>query len=563
MSDEILCSGVRSERVVVPMQAHALTGHKRSNQQHKHKLRPGGIFVREEDKSDGALAVFSKRIDHHQQRALTKELDLPPPRPGIFNTSLRSFGQLAEATSPTANMAPYIQEPDMLSSSGYWVVDRRIMIAIPDSSDHVDPQRLAIESPKHVIKHSLMEANPPLDTVHDLSFGVELKFLLPLLVQGEEDPQPEDHREVSMTQLKDSEATRREQIYESIAKSISQAGEKSTTISRITKDASHERAFWKSHWIVKKANSAEPTPEQANLEGYVWLSVEVSSPSLPAKDAETKPRIEAVLRSLFSGHRLVANYTCEVHVHIGRTDGQSFSLATLKRLGTLLWMGEEQMRSIRNPRSPNYHNVYTWGFETRKYSRLASRAQELVLREHGSATCQDGVLVEDWQVADVLKTHPEMQTKDRKAIEELWKAESHMELGRLLSGEKKPYRRLGFNFSAFGLEDERARNNPRTMEFRMMEGTTNINYILGWLSICSALAEVAVLRSDGRYLMVLDRLIGHRHARSWSVGARRETDSETQGQRCGREFREMMDDLGVPRDLYRDLEAKVTLENEV
>ncbi|KAA8636862.1 hypothetical protein SMACR_00290 [Sordaria macrospora] len=460
-------------------------------------------------------------------------------------------------------MAPYIQEPDMLSSSEYWVVDRRIVIAIPNPSDHVDPHRLAIESPKHGIRHSLMEATAPLDTVHDLSFGVELKFLLPLLVQGERDPEPEDHRKVNTTRLRDSEATRREQVYECIAKSISQAGEKSTTISRITKDASHERAFWKSHWIVKKANSAEPTPEQANLEGYVWLSVEVSSPSLPAKDAETRHRIEAVLRSLFSNHRLVANYTCEVHIHIGRTDGQSFSLSTLKRLGTLLWMGEEQIRSIRNPRSPNYHNVYTWGFETRKYSRLALRAQELALREHGSASHHDDVFVEDWQVTDVLETHPEMQTKDRKAIEELWKAGSHVDLGRLLSGEKKPYRRLGFNFSAFGQEDERARNNPRTMEFRMMEGTTNINYILGWLSICKALAEVAVGRSDSRYPMVLDRLIGQRHARSRSAGARRETVSETQGQRCGREFREMMDDLGVPRDVYRDLEAKVTLENEV
>ena len=58
-------------------------------------------------------------------------------------------------------------------------------------------------------------------------------------------------------------------------------------------------------------------------------------------------------------------------MHVGRIDGRPFSLLTLKRLATLLWLAESQLRSIRDPFSPNYNNIYTWGAEQRRYSRLA------------------------------------------------------------------------------------------------------------------------------------------------------------------------------------------------
>ncbi len=50
----------------------------------------------------------------------------------------------------------------------------------------------------------------------------------------------------------------------------------------------------------------------------------------------------------------------------------AFSLLTLKRLATLLWLAEPTLRSIRNPNSENFNNQYTWGAEVRRYSRLAT-----------------------------------------------------------------------------------------------------------------------------------------------------------------------------------------------
>lgn len=425
---------------------------------------------------------------------------------------------------PHRKMAPFIADQDTFSTTTY---------------TSPDPPEMSQLTP--------VATNMP-DTAADLAFAVELKFILPVLHDGFADPDPTDQRPVLTIPHSKSpdDSACLALVYDAIAGTIRRAGHKATTIHGINSLRLAERDFWETDWIVKKANSAEPGPDEKRLSArYAWIPIEISSPKMAASHWKSKNEMETVLRALVREHRLVANYTCEVHVHLGRVDGRPFSLPTLKRLGSLLWVAEPTLRSIRNPRSPNYDNVYTWGSELRRFSRLAANAGE-------GGHAGD---VDDGQVSGVLNKG-RVDGREKEALRGIWRARSHVELGRLLSGPTKQYRRLGFNFSAFGMEDERATRSPRTVEFRMMEGTVRCDLILNWVDICVVIAQVAMTKDDARFAVAMSRLLGR-----FGHSQPHADDDESLGRRRGREFRELMQDLDIPRNVYAGFENKVIREH--
>ncbi|KAL2160974.1 hypothetical protein VTH06DRAFT_8686 [Thermothelomyces fergusii] len=150
------------------------------------------------------------------------------------------------------------------------------------------------------------------------------------------------------------------------------------------------------------------------------------------------------------------------------------------------------------------------------------------------------------------------------ALAEIWKAGSHLELGRLLSGPERMHRRLGFNFSAFGEEDERARRNPRTMEFRMMDGSVDPDLILGWLAVCGTVAEAAVVRADRRFAAALAVALRQRLRPERGAGPGEKEDGgeeEGLGERRAREFSDLMRALAVPERHWRGFEDKIRREH--
>ncbi|KAK4234807.1 hypothetical protein C8A03DRAFT_46930 [Achaetomium macrosporum] len=393
------------------------------------------------------------------------------------------------------------------------------------------------------------------DCAEDISVALEWKLLLPLLARGAEDPQPEDGRPI--VEARDEEHDERgclEQAYESVAQTVRKTGERAVTMHSLLKDGLAEKDFWDSSWVVKKANSAEPLDEERSLREYVWVAVEICSPKMRFKDPETPARVLTVLEALNSDHRLAANCTCEVHIHLGRMDGRPWSLSTLKRLAALLWVAEPTLRSIRNPKSPNYHNIYTWGFPMRQQSRLAARVGGPAM----TTTPLPGIL--DSRAIDAIQRQTAIPAQELNALVEIWKTTTHLELGQLLSGPEKKYRRLGFNFSAFGEEDERAQRNPRTMEFRIMEGSVNADLVLGWLSICGTIAEAAVTESDNRFAAALAVSLRQSDERQRAEEAS-DSEKETFGGRRGRDFRELMQALGVAEQHYRHFEEKIKREH--
>ncbi|KAK3363216.1 hypothetical protein B0T25DRAFT_444196 [Lasiosphaeria hispida] len=419
-----------------------------------------------------------------------------------------------------------------------------------------------------------------IDRPDDLAVAIEMKFLLPLLRPASADPDP-NHK--APIQSADTSRPYQAQAYELIAETIRTTGQNAITINAISDRNLAERDFWLTHWIVKRANSAEPGPaEEAGGRqlAYVWVPVEISSPKrraprissssslsgLGGDKTKTQQQVNEVLAALCERHRLAANYTCEVHIHVGRMDGRRLALSTLKNLAMLLWLAEPRLRSIRDPKSPNIDNKYTWGSEMRKYSRLAQLVE--TMEKADSFTKDPNPLGEDLlsnpSPASVFRQ--KMSIRDHLALGEIWAAESHLGLGQLLSGEGKQFRRLGFNFSAFGEEDERARRSPPTVEFRMMEGTVESHLIISWLLICGNIIQVAMLGpSDPRFTKAMSRLLGPGVRCGFTLGYGAHygsgSEGETLGVRRGREFRELMQDLGVPKSVYVGFEEKVTRDH--
>ena len=130
-----------------------------------------------------------------------------------------------------------------------------------------------------------------------------------------------------------------------------------------------------------------------------------------------------------------------------------------------------------------------------------------------------------------------------EAIRAIWMTASHQELGRLLSGDTKQYRRLGFNFSGFGEEDERARNGPKTIEFRHLEGTLDSGLVLGWMHICCTLLEVAVEEPSVRFDDIVRALLRD---------SRRRDDPPDQP------FTKLMEQLKIGRSIYNPFQRKMS-----
>ena len=345
------------------------------------------------------------------------------------------------------------------------------------------------------------------DDASDISVGLELKFLLLRPSAG----WSASTRDKSGLRAQDGAAADPAALqrlaYALVAQTINHTGsQQAVTIHDIEKAGRQEREYWPTHWIVKKANSVQPlTPEDLRLPAGSLVPVELSSPRLRWYDLASAPPsgrtdrdrpgspIHVVLAALKRTLQVRVNYTCDVHVHIGRMDGKSMSLPTLKRLATLLWLAEPTLRAIRDPRSPNYANVYTWGSELRRYSRLATAAswsppgaeREEELRQLRTGSLSAAGNTEAAELASCLPSAV------GDAVRTIWRAASYPELGWLLSGPVPQFRRLGFNFSAFGGEDERARTGPRTVEFRVLEGTLRDALVAGWVHICCELVELA------------------------------------------------------------------------
>lgn len=350
-----------------------------------------------------------------------------------------------------------------------------------------------------------IQAEGQFDRPEDLSVAVEFKFLVPYRPHGAAATDDcHRHPPVAIADMIGSVASAtdadrqclHDHAFRAIAATI-RACHGQDAISAPEMQQRPQRqplsAYWATHWLVKRSNSAEPSAAHPRYGDWLWVPVEINSPKLSWTDrARTAATIRAVLRALHAGHRIETNYSCEVHVHVGRHDGRRLSLPSLQRLAALCWLAEPVLRGVKDPRSPNFVHKYTWSSPLRERSRLA--AELLALR----------------------KQQQKKQVSELRAIRRILASRSHVELGRLMTGEGRPYRRLGFNFYSLVKEtlSETDRTDLETVECRFLEGTMAEDAILGWLQIYGCLVErslasdptrnrvIAKQEEDGQGLML-------------------------------------------------------------
>lgn len=401
------------------------------------------------------------------------------------------------------------------------------------------------------------------DKVEDLRFAVELKFLVRHTRDHATDPAirsfvphlpPESQGSITELELG---------LFQDRWKSIAQALDALADVDAlaghdIDSDGSGYTNYWKTHWIVYKSNSAVPPylkyqndnphlllpdtthPDYDNHEKYIWIPVEVCSPLLSwsvsegdATGLSSLQHLEKVLETINDGKcgTVSVNHSTETHVHVGRVDATFLSLATFKRLATLAWLSEPILRGVKDPKSPNVDHVYTWSSPLKTYSRLgmALQAQQeniqpasdagydailQDLSQRGDSGEFDGFVAGICRALDAKGTPTApadreddsdltaglLNASDRRALHMIWKARSHQELGRMLSGTERKYRRLGFNFHALERdagEETGSATSPRTIEFRFLEGFVGTQVVLAWVQLCRELVALAAKQVDG------------------------------------------------------------------
>ncbi|KAK8058772.1 hypothetical protein PG994_009220 [Apiospora phragmitis] len=336
-----------------------------------------------------------------------------------------------------------------------------------------------------------IQAEGQSDREEDLTVAVEFKFLVPYRPHGAaETDDCYRHPPVATADMISDAATAtdadhqrlQDHAFRAIAATIRACDGQDAISSHEMQEQQPTQplsAYWATHWLVKRSNSAEPSAAHPHYGDWAWVPVEINSPKLSwAGRARTSETIRTVLRALHARHRIETNYSCEVHVHVGRRDGRRLGLPSLQRLAVLCWLAEPVLRGVKDPRSPNFVHKYTWSSPLRERSRLASelrsKQQHLDIAEH--------------------RQQQQQQTSELRAIGRILASRSHVELGRLMTGEGRPYRRLGFNFYSLVKDtlSEPERTELETVECRFLEGTMAEDVILGWLQIFGSLVQSAL-----------------------------------------------------------------------
>lgn len=229
--------------------------------------------------------------------------------------------------------------------------------------------------------HTATAADASRDKTRNLSIAVELKFLVPFLQNSGPRPAVQSCPPIetcgfieSAKGVKADDNLRLwRHAFSNIAEAVRSVPKQYAYTSFDLEDLRlEEKCCWGTHWVVKKSNSAEPVRDDARRDDVLWVPTEVNSPKMAWSDPDTFATITAVMKAIERRYHIVSNYMCEVHVHVGRMDGQSLSTVTLKRLAMLLWVVEPVLRGVKDPASPNFRHVYTWSSAAREHSRLAT-----------------------------------------------------------------------------------------------------------------------------------------------------------------------------------------------
>lgn len=229
--------------------------------------------------------------------------------------------------------------------------------------EHHQEARPSISKYKEIIES-------PHDNSGPLTFGIELEFVLAYLDLGP-DPDPQDQRP-PLRVFRGSSGGYSNNVSREIVRALKAA---SDLPFRREADDEYEAEYlvrynqWR---LVTDFSVYHQDP--LTLDGYNWVGKEITSVVMRSDEPQAyTQKITDVCRAIRQ-MRVTLNKTTSVHVHVGRGE-ESFSLLTMKKLGTLIFLTDKMLLGLHHPA----RQTSTWCSEFLEGSNLQKKTDQAKL----------------------------------------------------------------------------------------------------------------------------------------------------------------------------------------
>ncbi|KAI2468664.1 putative amidoligase enzyme-domain-containing protein [Annulohypoxylon bovei var. microspora] len=332
-----------------------------------------------------------------------------------------------------------------------------------------------------ITKYSEIIASPD-DSNGNLTFGIELEFLVPSLKKEASDPYPLETRPLFQWTNYSAHDT-----------AVLEALEKACGF-RFRLD--HNDVFRLPYNSIIRYDMWRLTRDSSVKFGnidpkeYIWTGREVTSEVMRSDEPRVyTEKITDVCRGIRQ-LRVHLNKTTSVHVHVGLGD-EPFSLITMKKAIGLILLVDDMLMGLHHPgRRESYH------------CRLVSQCSKLALWEPESSLEAESFL------EDALEQGMDEFVPRIHLTEQTLQATTGMEeLALLMEGaDESGHARGSVAFNRFLPADEIG-GNTQTFEFRQMAGCLDPGQIIHWVKVCMAIIDFARLSEAEQYKDLLHKLL--------------------------------------------------------
>lgn len=330
------------------------------------------------------------------------------------------------------------------------------------------------------------------DTTGSLTVGVELEFFVASRKPGwQADADP---RALLLSE-DDGEVDVLEEVRECI--------ETQAKVEAYTEHPHHQNRFTPetgtefSHWVVKREAMEDDNDDPL----YNWHPVEVASAIMSPLQA--RHRLPVVMDAINSTFLTQVNDQTAFQVHVG-CNSAGFPPLTLKKLGTILWLGESRLDRLY---APWRHDV--WHAVSIKVSNLAYNS-----RSHppswklGTDREYLGWLKD---IIDEGVNKGKIKDKDADSIGTLWRALGVNDIVEMLKPSSRrrlqPYTGAYSFFNLNGSRQTEGGPVKGTIEFRKPEGTMDPNVAVAWTRVFVKLVDFARLAEKSKFRRVVGKLL--------------------------------------------------------
>ncbi|KAH9909263.1 hypothetical protein F4778DRAFT_716020 [Xylariomycetidae sp. FL2044] len=182
-----------------------------------------------------------------------------------------------------------------------------------------------------------------------VTFGVELEFMVPWLLEGEPDPHSHIPGLPKLLRYPGTEKPEEEDaepfIYNAFRQLLMDRGLFSDK-SRFDDEDEFSANVLKTYadWLVIGDSSVG----EGEIPEYNWTSVEITSP-VEYDSPEAFEAIRYAVSAIASDYRVRINYSCGLHVHVGK-GSERLPVGDIRRIASLVWAAEPLLLALHSPK---------------------------------------------------------------------------------------------------------------------------------------------------------------------------------------------------------------------